>query len=85
MIKRTDTTGGWNIIDTARSAYNVVDTYLYANQSWQENYYGAATYFDILSNGIKFRSSTTAELNASGGTYIYFAVAESPFQYARAR
>ena len=85
MVKRTDTTGGWIIIDTARSTYNVVDTYLYANEAWQENYYGAVVCLDALSNGFKLRSSTTAELNASGGTYIYAAFAEHPFKTSRAR
>jgi hypothetical protein len=39
---------------------------------------------DILSNGFKLRS-TDVSANASAGTYIYAAFAESPFQYARAR
>jgi hypothetical protein len=40
--------------------------------------------FDFLSNGFKLRG-TSVSGNASGGTYIYAAFAESPFQYARAR
>ena len=80
LIKRTDAAGGWNIVDTTRSPHNVVDTHLYANEAWQENYYGSVVMLDILSNGFKFRSSTTAEINAASGTHIYAAFSENPFQ-----
>jgi hypothetical protein len=39
---------------------------------------------DYLSNGFKLRNTATGS-NASGGTYIFAAFAESPFKYARAR
>jgi hypothetical protein len=39
---------------------------------------------DVTANGFKVRANN-ANFNASGGTYIGFAFAESPFQYARAR
>ena len=39
---------------------------------------------DIVSNGFKIRNSAAFE-NANGGTYIYFAFAETPFKYSRAR
>jgi len=45
---------------------------------------GTADLADILSNGFKLRS-TDASVNASGGTYVYAAFAESPFAYSRAR
>jgi hypothetical protein len=81
MLKRTDTTSNWTIIDTARAGYNVDNDPLYPNLSNAE---GTTDLADILSNGFKLRS-TDASVNASGGTYIYCAWAESPFQYARAR
>jgi hypothetical protein len=40
--------------------------------------------FDSLSNGFKIRT-TSGDLNASGGTYIFMAFAESPFQTANAK
>jgi hypothetical protein len=40
---------------------------------------------DFLSNGFKIRADAALQLNANGGTYVGFAWAESPFQYARAR
>ena len=39
---------------------------------------------DFISNGFKLRTSH-AERNASGGTYIYAAFAESPFKNSNAR
>jgi hypothetical protein len=39
---------------------------------------------DFLSNGFKFRSTGT-DYNASGGTYIFAAWAESPFQTANSK
>jgi hypothetical protein len=78
MIKRTDssTNADWRIFDTSRDAYNVSQNILYANLS-DANDTGAGAIFDILSNGFKMRN-TYAGLNASAGTYIYAAWAESP-------
>jgi hypothetical protein len=85
LVKRTDTGGAgfdWFIWDTARSTYNVASANLTANQSVAE---GVTAYpLDINSNGLKIRNSATA-YNASGGTYIYAAFAESPFKYSLAR
>jgi hypothetical protein len=83
MFKRTDSAGDWNIRDTSRSPYNVVGEALYPNLSFAE-YSGSETYVDLLSNGIKFRGNW-ASSNASGATYIYYAVAENPFKYSNAR
>lgn len=80
-VKRTDTTGDWFIWDTSRDSANVAVAELLANSSAAEA--GTAD-IDILSNGFKLRA-TTAGFNASGGTYIFFAFAEAPFQDARAR
>jgi hypothetical protein len=85
MIKRTDTAGyDWFVIDTARSTYNTANDYLAPNSSTSENGFGSATFFDILSNGFKLRTDGPGR-NASGGTYVYAAFAESPFNYSRAR
>jgi len=81
LIKRTDTTGNWYLWDTVRNTYNVVGEELYPNLSSAA---ATATDLDILSNGFKMRS-TAADFNASGGTYVGFAWAESPFNYSRAR
>ena len=81
MLKRTDTSGGWVLIDTARSTYNLAVTYLYADLSNAESTFDV---LDINSNGFKLRN-TFANWNASGGTYVFVSFAENPFQYARAR
>jgi len=82
MWKRTDTTGGWNIIDSSRDTYNVSGNFLYPNLSNAE---GAGTYGDLLSNGFKIRTGSDATTNASGGTYVYACFAENPLKNALAR
>jgi hypothetical protein len=81
MYKRTDSTGGWNILDDTRNPSNAVGEYINANLSDAE---ANATIMDILSNGFKMRN-TFSSANASGGSYIYMAFAETPFKYASAR
>jgi hypothetical protein len=75
IYKRSDSTGSWEIFDTERSGYNLVDDKLFADANTAET---VADGIDILSNGFKFRSSG-ASRNASGGTYIGIAFAENPF------
>ena len=81
MIKRTDSTANWRVLDTARDTYNVASAELYPNLSNAEGSFSA---LDILSNGFKVRTSD-ANYNASSGTYVWAAFAESPFKYSRAR
>jgi len=83
MIKRTDSTQNWIIVDTSRDTYNIANKRLFANLSDAEDT-GITNYLDILSNGFKCRDSNVS-YNASGGTYIYMAFAENPFKYANAR
>jgi hypothetical protein len=82
MIKASSSTGEWGISDSARDTYNVVSNVLLAENSGADN--TGLTLLDFTSNGFKLRNSNSNR-NGSGVTYIYFAVAESPFQYARAR
>lgn len=84
MVKRTDTTGNWVMVDTSRDTYNYVNSALYADSSISESSVGAGPYIDALSNGFKNRS-TFANWNASGGTYIFAAFAENPFKNSLAR
>jgi hypothetical protein len=81
VYKRSDSTGGWNILDETRNPYNVVGEYINANLDSAE---ANATIMDILSNGFKMRN-TFSSANASGGTYVYMAFAEMPTKYANAR
>jgi len=84
MIKRTDTTSNWVIVDSSRNVYNPQDLNLYPNLPAAEDDYTSTYPFDMLSNGFKFRANY-GNVNASGGTYIYAAFAENPFQNALAR
>lgn len=83
LQKGADVTRGWNIWDTSRSPYNVVDSLLQANSSGAEST-GGYNSFDLLSNGFKVRSAD-ANWNNNGSTYIYAAFAENPFKYSLAR
>jgi hypothetical protein len=71
MIKRTDSTGSWYVWDTARGMVAGSDFYLLLNSNAAEvnanNVYTATTGFQIV--------SSLADINASGGTYIYLAIA----------
>ena len=82
MIKRTDATDDWVILDTSRNTYNVMGNELYPDLSSAEG--TGYSSFDYLSNGFKNRSTGT-RFNANGGTYIYMAFAENPFKNANAR
>ena len=75
MIKRTDSANSWIIMDTKRNTFNPMGEELKAEVSDTGN---DATRWDQLSNGFKLRNAGGA-VNASGGTYIYMAFAESPF------
>jgi len=83
MIKRTDSGSHWEIHDIAREPNNVKTKLLNADQTNAEDN-NANSSVDFISNGFKLRTSH-AERNASGGTYIYAAFAESPFKNSNAR
>ena len=83
MIKRTDNVGSWNILDSARDTFNSVEASLYADNTTvelDEPTLGR----DYLSNGFKLTGTYSGQ-NASGGTYIFLAFAESPFKHTNAR
>jgi hypothetical protein len=86
MLKRTDGAASWVIMDNKRDTYNPANSPLIAEGSNAEG--AAAGDEDFLSNGFKIRTTST-NYNASGGTYIYAAFAEVPFQgddgYTQAR
>ena len=75
MIKRTDSTNNWIILDNKRDTDNPNNVELQANSTNAED--TSNIRLDMLSNGWKTRASTAAN-NASSGTYIYMAFAEQP-------
>lgn len=73
LIKRADATGNWYVFDTARGITNGDDPYLLLNdQAGQVN---NNSNLDPYSSGFQVTSDAPAGLNASGGTYIYLAIA----------
>jgi hypothetical protein len=83
MMKRTDQQGSWWIEDTSRAPYNPENAILFPNLSNAE-FTTAGVEMDGLSNGFKIRNSNV-DNNASGGTYIYMAFAETPAKFSLAR
>ena len=73
LIKRTDSTGDWYVWDSVRGIVAGNDPYLLLNSSAAE--VTSTDYIDPLSSGFTVTSSAPAALNASGGTYIFLAIA----------
>ena len=84
LWKRKNAAANWSIVDNSRSPFNVADDQLAPNLSGAESANNAAYALDFCSNGFKVRATHEAT-NASGGIYVYYAVAENPFKSARAR
>ena len=74
MIKRTDSTANWQILDNKRDTYNPAITSLFPDTTNAD----ATSYnTDFISNGFKQRV-TSSSRNGSGASYIYMAFAEAP-------
>lgn len=81
MIKRTDAVSNWLVFDTSCNPVNAINKYFNADTTAAE---GTFTIGDVTSSGFKLRNTDIGN-NASGGTYIYMAFAETPFNYANTR
>ena len=73
LIKRTDSTGDWYVWDSARGITSGNDPYLLLNSTAAE--VTGTNYIDTLSSGFQITSSAPAAINASGGSFIFLAVA----------
>jgi len=73
LIKRTDSTGAWYVWDTARGIVSGDDPYLLLNSTAAE--VTNTDYIDPYSAGFEISSTAPAAINASGGTYIFLAIA----------
>ena len=71
LVKRTDSTGNWGVLDTARGMVSGTDPYLNLNTTAAEvnanNVYTTTGGFQLVSSDANF--------NANGGSYIFLAVA----------
>ena len=73
IIKRTDSTGDWYVWDTARGISTGTDPYLLINSTAVED--TSTDYIDPYSAGFEISSTAPAAINASGGSFIFLAVA----------
>ena len=76
LVKRTDSTSSWTMLDNKRDPFNVTTERLFPNESVAASV-GTNANTDFLSNGVKIRVNH-GNFNASGGSYIYMAFAEAP-------
>ncbi len=80
MIKRSNSSGGWLIFDSARSPSNPVNDRLEANNDQAEQTNSGDKFLDFNATDFEANGSDS-ELNASGGTYIYMAYKANITQY----
>jgi len=73
LIKRTDSTGDWYVWDSARGIVSGNDPYLLLNSTSAE--VTSTDYIDTYSAGFEISSSAPSAINASGGTFIFLAIA----------
>jgi hypothetical protein len=73
LIKRTDSTGDWYVWDSTRGIVSGNDPYLVLNNGVAE--VTSTDYIDTYSAGFEISSTAPAAINASGGTFIFLAIA----------
>lgn len=73
VIKRTDSTGAWYVWDTVRGIIAGNDPFSLLNSTAAED--ASTDYIDPYTSGFELSSTAPAALNASGGTYLYLAIA----------
>ena len=73
LIKRTDSTGDWYVWDSARGIVAGNDPYLLLNSTAAE--VTGTDYVDTYSAGFEISSTAPSAINASGGTFIFLAIA----------
>ena len=73
IIKRTDGSGDWYVYDSVRGIVAGDDPFLALNTNTAQT--TNTDYIDPLSSGFTVTSSAPSQLNASGGTYLFLAIA----------
>jgi len=73
MIKRIDSTGDWFYYDSVRGITSGNDPYLFFNVS--DAQVTGSNFVDTDTTGFQVTAAAPAGLNASGGTYIFLAIA----------
>jgi len=73
MVKRTNSTGNWLVVDTARGLVSAGDPTLYLNSTAQELLFN--DWIDPDSSGFIVNQVATTNANVSGSNYIFLAIA----------
>jgi hypothetical protein len=73
LIKRTDSTGNWMVVDTARGLVSAGDPTLYLNSTAAE--VTGVDWLDPDSSGFIVNQEGTMNANVSSATYIFLAIA----------
>ena len=73
LIKRTDVAGNWWTYDSVRGITSSNDPYFFIDSTAAE--VTGTNYVDTDSTGFQVTAAAPAGLNASGGTYIFLAIA----------
>ena len=73
LIKRTSSTGGWYVWDSARGIVSGNDPYLLLNSTAAE--VTSTDYVDTYSAGFEISSTAPAAINSNGGSFIFLAIA----------
>ena len=80
----TNSHNHWGIYDTERNTGNEASNLLLSSADGVE-LNSSHTGIDIMSNGFKLRGDSGGYANYNTNQFVYFAIAENPFKYARAR
>jgi hypothetical protein len=73
LIKRTDDTAHWILWDTTRGIVSGNDPFILLSSTAAQN--TNFDYIDPLSSGFTITSSAPSAINATGGTYLFLAIA----------
>jgi hypothetical protein len=73
LIKRTDSTGDWYVYDSVRGITSGNDPYMVMNSTAVQ--VDGTNYVDTTAVGFQVTAAAPAGLNASGGSYIFLAIA----------
>lgn len=73
MVKRTSSTGAWYVWDTARGMTSGNDPYITVNTTGAE--VTGTNYVETTAVGFQVTAAAPAEINASGSTYLFLAIA----------
>lgn len=78
MIKEASNTGNWCIYDNKRDTVNPNNNVIAANSNNTESSYSSGYNVNFYTNGFEIAENTSNDLNTSGSTYMFMAIAANP-------